>query len=142
MGLRLPLGDVTVLLGPDAARRDVMDALDESTGRCASGHGSVAVLRLTAAAHEGVAERLATVDGAARERASILLVDRITDGLPAAGRRAVLSAVRGIAAPGRAVLVDDADPVAALSVADGALRADPAGTLAAEPVFRPDYLAG
>jgi len=37
--------------------------------------------------------------------------------------------------------VDDDDPVAALAVADGALRADPAGGLSAEPVGDLDYLA-
>lgn len=141
MGLRLPLGDVTVLLGPEAFRRELMDALDERTGRCASGRGTVEVQRLTVAGHEGVAERVAAVEEAARGRASILLVDRITDGLPAAGRRAVLTAVRGAAAPGRAVLVDDADPVAALSVADGMLRADPASPLVIEPIGSPDHLA-
>lgn len=142
MGLRLPLGDVTVLLGPDSARRDVMRALDESTGRCASGQGSVPVVRLTAAPEDELAERLTAVRDAGRGPASIVLVERVTQGLAAADRRAVLTAVRGMAAPGRAVLVDDTDPVAALSIADGALRTDGAGNLAAGPLGRPDLLPG
>ena len=141
MGLRLPVGGVTVLLGPDPARRFVMQALDDSTGRCASGHSAVRVQRLTAAGHETVAERLEALGSAGQGAASIVLVERVTDGLAAPDRRAVLAAVRGIAAPGRAVLVDDADPVAALSVADGALRTDSAGNLATEPVADLDYLA-
>ncbi|RFU22237.1 hypothetical protein [Geodermatophilus marinus] len=141
MGLRLALGGVTVLLGPDGARRAVMAALDDTTGRCATGHGSVPVERLTAAAEQDVAERLAALETAGRGPASIVLVERVTDGLAAAERRAVLDAVRGMAAPGRAVLVDDTDPVAALSVADGALRADPSGGVRAEPVADLDFLA-
>jgi hypothetical protein len=109
-----------------------MDALDESTGRCASGHSSVRVRRLAALPGDGLAERLATVSAARTDGASIVLIDRFTDGLPAAERRSVLAALRPLATDGRAVLVDDADPVAALSVADGALRADPAGGLSAE----------
>ena len=50
VGLRLPVGDVTVLLGPAAARRRVMAALDDDSGRCASGHSAVRVHRLAAAA--------------------------------------------------------------------------------------------
>lgn len=142
MGLQLALGDVTVLLGADGARRDVMRALDESTGRCASGGGSVPALRLTAAPTDGVAERLAAVGAAARGTASILLVDRLTAGLRAADRRAVLTAVRGTAAPGRAVLVDDDDPVAALAVADGVLRTDGSGGLTAETLRETDALPG
>ncbi|MCF6736719.1 hypothetical protein [Blastococcus sp. KM273129] len=142
MGLRLPLGDVTVLLGPDAARRDVMQALDESTGRCASGQAALPVVRLTAAPTDELAERLAAVRDAGRGAASIVLVERVTEGLAGADRRVVLTAVRGMAAPGRAVLVDDADPVAALSIADGALRADGAGNLAVEPLGGPDLLPG
>jgi hypothetical protein len=37
--------------------------------------------------------------------------------------------------------VDDDDPVAALAVADGALRADPAGGLSTESLGDLDYLA-
>jgi hypothetical protein len=39
------------------------------------------------------------------------------------------------------VLVHDCDPVAALAVADGALRVDRAGGLAYQPVGEPNYLA-
>ncbi|MCV2491770.1 hypothetical protein OF117_20700 [Geodermatophilus sp. YIM 151500] len=141
MGLRLPLGDVTVLLGPAVARSRVIEALDDDSGRCASGHGSVAVQRLAAAPHDGVDERLAAVRAAADGRASIVIVDRLTEGLAAADRRVVLTALRPVASAGRAVLVDDDDPVAALAVADSALRADPAGGLTTESVEGRDYLA-
>ncbi|MGX5654839.1 hypothetical protein ACWKWC_08725 [Geodermatophilus nigrescens] len=145
MGLRLPLGQVTVLMGAERARRHVMGALDEGTGRCAGGHGSVGVQRLSSSRDEGVAPRLASVAEARDGRAAIVLVDRLTDGLSAADRRSVLSALRGVAGPGRAVLVDDADPVAALSFADGALRSGADGGLSLEPVEGPgsalDYLA-
>jgi hypothetical protein len=140
MGLRLPLGQMTVLMGSEHARRQVMTALDESTGRCAGGHGSVPVQRLSSSSDEEVGPRLEAVEEARRGDASILLVDRITDGLSSTDRRAVLSAVRSVAAPGRAVLVDDADPVAALSFADGALRSA-GGALSLEPVGGFDYLA-
>jgi hypothetical protein len=132
VALRLAVGDVTVLLGPDGARRRVMDALDEGTGRCASGHDAVRVRRLAARPGEGVGERLAAVRAAREDRASIVLVDRFTDGLAAPERRSVLAELRPLATGGRAVLVDDADPVAALAVADSTLRADPAGGLSAE----------
>ena len=141
MGLRLPAGDVTVLLGPDAVRRELMDALDDRSARCGSGHAAVPVHRMVTPDHAGLAQRLDAVEAARASGAALVLVDRVTDGLPAAARRTVLAAVRGVAGPGRAVLVDDADPVAALAVADGALRADPAGRLTPEPVGVPDYLA-
>ncbi len=144
MGLRLPLAGVTVLLGASAARRAVMGALDESTGRCATGHAGVQSLRVTVAPEETVAGRLAAVDDAARSQATIVLVDRITDGLTAADRRAVLARVRASAARGRAILVDDGDPVAALAVADWTLRADAeveSDHLTAEPVVGADELA-
>ncbi|MBM7804337.1 ABC-type uncharacterized transport system ATPase subunit [Geodermatophilus bullaregiensis] len=134
MGLRLPVGDVTVLLGPPGARRGVMSALDDASGRCASGHASVRVHRLAAHASDGVHERLDAIEAVAGQGATIVLVDRFTDGLAAPDRRRLLAALRPVATAGRAVLVDDADPVAALAVADGALRADPAGGLAPEPL--------
>ncbi len=59
----------------------------------------------------------------------MVLVNRLTDGLDAADRRTVLAALRVLAAAGPAVLVDDADPVAALAVADGALRAGADGSV-------------
>ena len=61
-----------------------------------------------------------------------MLVDRLTDGLDAADRRAVLAELRTLAAAGPAVLVNDADPVAAMAVADTALRAGSDGSLRAE----------
>ncbi len=94
MGLRLPLGQMTVLMGSEHARRQVMTALDESTGRCAGGHGSVPVQRLSSSSDEEVGPRLEAVEEARRGDASIVLVDRFTDGLSSTDRRAVLSAVR------------------------------------------------
>jgi hypothetical protein len=134
VGLRLPVGDVTVLLGPAGARQGVMAALDDDSGRCASGHASVRVHRLAARVDDGVRQRLDAIEAVAGQDATIVLVDRFTDGLAAPDRRRLLAALRPVATAGRAVLVDDADPVAALAVADGALRADPAGGLAHERI--------
>ena len=89
---RLQTGRITVVLGPDDARRDLIDRLDPG---CAQG----------------------------------VLVNRLTDGLDAADRRMVLDAVRTLAAAGPAVIVDDADPIAALAVADDALRAGADGSV-------------
>lgn len=141
VGLRLPVGDVTVLLGPAAARRQVMATLDDDSGRCASGHSAVRVQRLAAAADDDVHRRIAAIEAVVEARATIVLVDRVTEGLAAPERRAVLAALRPVATGGRAVLVDDEDPVAALAVADGALRADPAGGVSAESLGDLDYLA-
>jgi hypothetical protein len=138
--LRLPLGSVTVLLGPALARRRVMAELDESTGRCASGQDAVGAVRLIARPDDSIADRLEALAAARRSRAMIVLVDRFTDGLASRERGAVLRELAVVAA-GRAVLVHDCDPVAALAVADGALRADRAGGLAYEPVRVPHYLA-
>ena len=134
MGLRLPVGDVTVLLGPAAARRRIMAALDDGSGRCASGHESLRVHRLAASDGDDLRRRLDALDDARHSGTTVVLVDRFTDGLASPDRRAVLSALRPVATAGRAVLVDDADPVAALAVADGALRVDAAGGLSPEPV--------
>ena len=141
MGLRLPVGDVTVLLGPAEARRRVMAALDDDSGRCASGHAALRVHRVAASAGDDVHRRIEAIEAEHGAGATIVLVDRLTDGLASPDRRAVLAALRPVATGGRAVLVDDDDPVAALAVADGALRADPAGGLSAEPVGDLGYLA-
>lgn len=141
MALRLPVGEVTVLLGPAAARRDVLAQLDDGSGRCASGHDAVGVLRLAVPAGHGLASRLAVLTAAGTSRASIVLVDRLTTGLTTADRRTVLGRLPALAAGGRAVLVDDDDPVAALAVADAALRVDPTGGLVPVTVRDPDYLA-
>jgi hypothetical protein len=138
--LRLPLGSVTVLLGPALARRRVMAEIDESTGRCASGHDAVGAVRLVAHPGDSVADRLEALAAVGRTRATIVLVDRFTDGLAARERGELLRGLAVVAA-GRAVLVHDCDPVAALAVADGALRVDRAGGLAYEPVGEPNYLA-
>lgn len=130
MSLRLPVGEVTALLGPGLVRRRVMVALDDG---CVPG-----ALRLTATKDESVLARRATVASAAG--AAVVLADRLTDGLDAADRRAVLAGLRDLAAAGAAVLVDDVDPVATVAVADGALRADRTGALVLERLEE-SYLA-
>lgn len=137
MGLRLPVGGVTVLLGPAGARADTMTALDPGSARCAGGHASLSVERLTAAPGDDVQQRLAAVAQAGTGTASVVLVDHLTDGLAAHDRRTVLVALRPVATAGRAVLVDDSDPIAALSVADTVLRTP---ALALEQVADADEL--
>jgi hypothetical protein len=139
--LRLAVGDVTALLGPALARHRVISELDESTGRCPTDHEPVGVVRVTATAGEDLARRRETLAAARRGRPSIVLVDRLTEGLPAADRRALLVELRELAVQGCAVLVDDADPVAVLAVAGGALRVDEAGGLEPVPLAGPDLLA-
>jgi hypothetical protein len=117
-----------------------MAELDEGTGRCASGHDAVGAVRLVAAPNDAVTERLEALAAVRRSGATIVLVDRFTDGLAARERAAVLRELAGLA-PGRAVLVHDSDPVAALAVADGALRVGRSGGLSYEPVGEPGYLA-
>jgi hypothetical protein len=133
------VGNVTVLLGSALARHRVMNALDDDSGRCGDDH-SVQVCRLTADRDDDVAARLHALDAARRGRASIVLVDRFTDGLESRDRRAVLARLPELAA-GRAVLVHDTDPVAALAVAGSALRIERTGQLVLEPVGELDYLA-
>lgn len=130
MTLRLPTGEVTVLLGEQIVRGRLMDMLDPTTATAESG-GRVAVRRVGAETGEGVATRRRRLEDAGD--AAIVLVDRITDGLDAAGRRAVLGVLASVAARGAAVLVDDDDCVAALALADGTLRADPVRGLVLEP---------
>jgi hypothetical protein len=137
--LRLPLGSVTVLLGPALARRRVMAELEDGTGQHASGHDSLGVLCLVAGPYDSVADRLEALTVAARSSATIVLVDRFTDGLAARERGVVLRGLAPVAA-GRAVLVNDCDPVAALAVAHGALRVDRAGAVTYEPVGGPGNL--
>ncbi len=129
MSLRLPVGAVTVLLGPTAARRRLMNRLDDASGRCAEGHGAE-VRRIGARAADPASVRLAALDAVRDERVAIVLIDRLTDGLDAPRRRAVLTGLRAVAATGAAVLLDDVDPVAALAMADGALRVGPADEVA------------
>jgi hypothetical protein len=140
VSLRLPLGCVTVLLGPALVRRRVMTALDESSGRCPSGHEAVRAVRLVAGPNESVEDRLEALAAVRRSGATIVLVDRFTDGLAARERGVVLRQLPELAA-GRGVLVHDCDPVAALAVAGGVLRVDRTGGLEFEPVGEPDYLA-
>ena len=129
MTLRLPTGEVTVLLGEQIVRRRLMAMLDDSSGTASGVPARTA--RVTAEVGTGVAERRRRLEDAGG--AAIVLVDRLTDGLDATGRRAVLGALAGVAALGAAVLVDDDDCVAALAVADGTLRADPVRGLVLEP---------
>jgi len=130
MTLRLPTREVTVLLGEPVVRRRLMDMLDDATGTAESG-APVSVRRVTAEAAEGVATRRRRLEDAGG--AAIVLVDRVTAGLDATGRRAVLGALTTVAARGAAVLVDDDDCVAALALADGSLRADPVRGIVLEP---------
>ena len=132
--LRLRTGAVTVLLGDDAARRSLLADLDEDSARCRDGHGLAAVTRMTLDRDMPAAERAGLVT--AQEGLAVLLADRPTVGLDDAGRRTVLHALRGVARTGTAVLVDDVDPVAALAVADGALRVGADGSVGAEDLAR------
>lgn len=136
MTLRLPTGEVTVLLGEPIVRRRLMDMLDHTSGRADSG-AAVVVRRVgadAADAADGVAARRRRLEDAGDDdQAAIVLVDRITAGLDAHGRRAVLGVLATVAARGAAVLVDDDDCVAALALADGTLRADPVRGIVREP---------
>jgi hypothetical protein len=125
--LRLRTGAVTVLLGDDTARRTLLADLDEQTARCHGGHGLPGVARLRFDLSVPAPERARAV--AAREGLAVLLADRPTAGLDDADRRTVLHALRCVAQAGTAVLVDDVDPVAALAVADSALRVGADGSI-------------
>ncbi|GAA1874511.1 hypothetical protein GCM10009836_64520 [Pseudonocardia ailaonensis] len=140
MGLRLSLGELTVILGPAVARRRLMSLLNETRTRCAQEHEATTI-RLTARVADPVDERLAALDDAADSTAALVLVDRLTDGLDARERLRVLIAARRLVHPERAVLVEDADPVAALAHADGALRTDRDGAVVPEPIDDEGYLA-
>lgn len=130
---RLRGGRVTVVLGPDTARRGLLGRLDPGTTR--------RVLTVTSARRRNAAERIAALTQAAAHRPALVLVDRLTDGLDATDRRAVLAELRVLAAAGPAVLVDDVDPVAALAVADAALRAGPDGSVVADDLGSALYRA-
>ena len=123
---RLATGRVTALLGPETARRDLLGRLDPADPRT--------VLTVTSATGRSVADRIAALTLAASRRPVLVLVDRMTDGLAAGDRRAVLAMLGTLAAGGPAVLVDDADPVAALAVAHGALRVGADGSVQTENV--------
>ncbi|MFC5139688.1 hypothetical protein ACFPK1_15715 [Actinomycetospora rhizophila] len=125
MTLRLPTAEVTVLLGEPIVRRRLMAMFDDS---------SPTIRRVTVDPSTGVTERRRCLEEAGD--AAIVLVDRVTEGLDATGRRAVLGALAGLAARGAAVLVDDDDSVAALAVADETLRADPVRGLVVEAAER------
>lgn len=131
-GLRLPSRQVTVLLGPAPARRNVLQLLDAATARRPGGSAVGGVLTVTSGRTCSADERRAALRQAAEHRPAIVLVARLTDGLDATDRRTVLAELRTLTGAGAAVLVDDADPVAALAVADGALRAGSDGSLQPE----------
>jgi len=128
-GFRLATGRVTVLLGPDPVRRGLLSRLE-----CSATQG---VLLVTSARARCAADRIAALDQAAGHRPAMVLVDRLTDGLGTIGRRTVLAHLRRIAAAGPAVLVDDTDPVAALAVADGALRVGLDGSVVVDDLASP-----
>ena len=124
--LRLRQSSVTVLLGPAGPRRQVLLDLDEASATCASGHPA-GVSRFVPRVHVTAADRVAAIDRLTG--CTLLLAAGPTVGLDAPGRRAVLHALQALARTGAAVLVDDVDPVAALAIADTALRAGGDGTL-------------
>lgn len=127
---RLAAGRITALLGPDAARRELLGCLDPGAAQ--------GVLTVTSGRARTAADRVAALVQAAGHRPTFVLVDRLTDGLDAADRRSVLAELRTLAAAaGAAVLVDDVDPVAALAVADGALRAGLDGSVLVDDLASP-----
>jgi ABC-type hemin transport system ATPase subunit len=128
--LRLRTSALTVLLGDDDARRSLLAQLDEDSARCRDGHGVAAVSRMTLDRSMPASQRAQVVAG--QRGLAVLLADRPTVGLDDAGRRTVLQALRSVARTGTAVLVDDVDPVAALAVADGALRVGADGSVGAD----------
>jgi hypothetical protein len=136
-GFRLPTGQVTVLLGPEAVRRGLLGRLDGGSARCPSGHAMGGVVTVASGPTRTAPERISALAQAAEQRPSVVLVDRVTDGLTAADRRTVLAELRTLAAAGPAVLVDDTDPIAALAVADTALRASADGSLQADELRAP-----
>ncbi|MEI4273823.1 hypothetical protein TEK04_19045 [Klenkia sp. LSe6-5] len=129
MPLKLPVASVVALLGPAAVRSAVCGALDEDSARCSAGHAGLQVARLTAPAGAPVAYRLGLVTAVA---APVVLVDRLTEGLEAGQRRTVVGALRALADRGATVVVDDADPVAVLAVADAVLRVEADGRVELE----------
>lgn len=135
--LRLRTGAVTVLLGPEALRRQVLAELDEATARCAAGHLAPGVHRLAPADDEPAAARVQALERLAATGCPLLLADRPTAGLSGSDRRCVLAALRTLARTGTAVLTDDVDPVAALAVADAGLRVFPDGALVSDELTGP-----
>ena len=73
MGLRLPVGGVTVLLGPAATRAATLAALDPDSAQCAGGHRSLSVTRLTAGEGDDVQARLGAVEAACAEAPPIVM---------------------------------------------------------------------
>lgn len=131
--LRLPVAQVTVLLGPCEVRRHVLAMLDEATARMGCG-SAASVVRLDG--RGSFSDRLRAVNEVGQ--AQLVLVDRLTDGLDPSDHRVLLTALRALALRGPAVLVDDRDPVAALALADGALRASADGSVRFETLALPE----
>lgn len=125
--LRLRTGAVTVLLGDAVARQRLLADLDEQAARCSGGHGLPGVVRLRFDPAVPAPRRVRDLAG--HDGLAVLLADRPTAGLDDAARRTVLHALRSAARAGTAVLVDDVDPVAALAVADSALRVGADGSV-------------
>ena len=128
MGVRVPRGELTVVLGPPIVRRRLMAMLDDD---------APGVRRLSAPPGATAARRVQVIEAVADDVPALVLAERVTEDLDAAGRRVVLTALRALARTGPAVLVDDDDAVAALAVADATLRADPLCGLTVEPVGLP-----
>ena len=132
MPLKLPVASVVALLGPAEVRSQVCGALDEDTARCAGGHGGL---------RGDPSGRSARRPGAgtgwtrcAPARRTSCWPSACTAGLGSAGRRLVLSALRGLAGAGATVVVDDEDPVAVLAVADAVLRVSATDGVRLEPL--------
>ena len=134
--LRLRTSSVTVLLGHADARRRVLDTLDEGSARCDSGHG-VTTRRLVCGAAQPADERVRALAELVDDGCALLLADGPATGLEGPARRCVLDALRAFSRTGVAVLVDDDDPVAVLSVADAALRVLDDGSLQADDLQGP-----
>ena len=129
-GFRLVPRRVTAVLGPEPSRSALLGRLDA---------GSAAVLTVTSGRARSTTERIAALEQAGAHRPVLVLVARLTDGLDAAERRTVLTAVRRLADAGPAVLLDDADPVAALAVADGGLRVGPDGSVTVDDLTAAEF---
>lgn len=136
--LRLRTSAVTVLLGPPSARRGVLDALDDTSSRCAGGHRATA-RRLVCRPGQPSEDRVRALAELAGEGVALVLAEGLGAGLDTAARRSVLDATRALARTGVAVLVDDDDPVSVLSVADAALRVGGDGSLQDEDLQQPGY---
>lgn len=134
-----PHAGVTVLLGSASARQRIMAQLDDNSGRCPAwagcgrpGCGRCRSGNGTACRQRG-REAGGTRCGALRRRAD-RAGKRVHRRIRAPGAPSAARTVTRLATTGRAILVDDIGPVAALAVASAALRVEPAGEPGFEPV--------